>query len=397
MKFKMIPSVGMPLNFKDLLKVFWHSLFSRNAGDSFAKYLYAITGHKKIFLTWKGRQAIFLGLTALKKLKPTKQKVLLPAMTCESVYYSVKAAGLIPVLYDVSQDRFKPDIQDIQKKMDDKVLTVIISPMYGILFDLTEILQLKGQNDFYLLFDGAQSLGATLNNETIAKSVDLACYSFGKSKNLSTINGGFVGSDNPEIIQALEGSFEKLPNPSWSDNISILFLIIIYSVVLHPVVFWCVTRFKKEFGRQNLETITPAKKMGKFQILMGLLNSEKFGKITSIRQANAKRLLEELPNAGLEIKPIEKKFSKHSVYLRFPVILKSEKQANSCINDMRQQGLWAIKNTYEPLYAINDESPNHYPLLYSFEKKIVVIPTNQMLNNEHIHKMIKILKKYNQE
>jgi len=167
-------------------------------------------------------------------------------------------------------------------------------------------------------------------------------------------------------------------------------------VVLHPVVFWFVTRFKKEFGRQNLETITPVKKMGKFQILMGLLNAEKFDKITLIRQANAKRLLEELSNGGLEIKPIEKKFSRHSVYLRFPVILKSEKQANSCISDMRQQGIWAIKNTYDPLYNINGENPNHYPLLDSFEKKIIVLPTNQMVHNEHIHTMIKILKKYNQ-
>ena len=162
--------------------------------------------------------ALFLSLKAA-GIK-AQDKVFTNAFTFTAVPSSIVHANGIPVYIECNQD-YILDINDFKDKVqaNPDARFFIVSHMRGHISDMETIKEICDRSNIYLIEDCAHSLGATWYNEQQKQSTpvghhgQIACFSSQSYKLLNSGEGGFIGTNDPEIAAYTilgAGSYEKL-------------------------------------------------------------------------------------------------------------------------------------------------------------------------------------------
>ena len=290
--------------------------------ENFISTLAENTGNPNCFLTSSGRSALAIILMTLKK-GSNRSKVILPAYTCPTVAQAVLRAGLKPVFCDVSPTTLDMDRNSLSELLDQEVLAVIPTHLYGLAQDISDLVQIGRELEIYVIEDAAQAFGASVNEQMVGNAGDFGFYSLGRGKCIPTGHGGvIVTSDRfvPNVIETIQETIQ----PGLKRDPASLVTYLAYGLATTPFGWWFIFRSPMNPAQagMEIESLPPLifESFSISQAGIGLSILKRIDQINALRRENARRLIGLLAN--FEFVQIPKTPAESEpVFLRFPIIL----------------------------------------------------------------------------
>ena len=190
MKLTLIPRFRYSYNIIDFIS----SLLSIFLFKDKSKTVKQFFKTDNILFTNSGRSALTI---VLKSLVGNKNALVgVQAYNCETVFKAIQDAGCTPVFIDTSSN-FQIDLKDLEAKKN-SIDIVIVTHLFGIQTEINSVKEIVG--DKPIIEDRAHSLfGKNTDKETHRQSI-ASIFSFGYGKQPSIGKGGFIVSNNAQLI-----------------------------------------------------------------------------------------------------------------------------------------------------------------------------------------------------
>lgn len=119
-------------------------------------------------------------------------EVITTPFTFISTANAIVIAGAKPVFVDIREDNHLIDESKIEAAITDKTKAILPVHLFGRMCDMQSILRVADKHDLAVIEDAAQSFGCVYQNQKIGTLGDVGCFSFYKTKNFSTFEGGAI-------------------------------------------------------------------------------------------------------------------------------------------------------------------------------------------------------------
>jgi len=183
-----------------------------------------------------GRSALMWILKSAVRLKQNngKDEVIIPAFCCRAVLEAVIAAGMKPVLCDITEN-ITMDQESVKRLFDPEKTIAIIAPhIYGFPTPISPLLDLVKESGALVIDDAAASLGEKSNGKLLGLSGDAGVFSFSQGKAAVAGGGGIlvIPENSP-----LSSTFIGMPAPMKADMVHGLktFILFIWRDLFHRV------------------------------------------------------------------------------------------------------------------------------------------------------------------
>jgi len=124
-------------------------------------------------------------------LQPDDEVITTP-FTFIATANAIVIAGAKPVFVDINEDDFLIDPDKIEEAITEKTKAIIPVHLFGQVCDMDSIMQIARLNNLVVIEDTAQSFGAEYNGKMAGTIGDVGCFSFHKTKPMSTFEGGMI-------------------------------------------------------------------------------------------------------------------------------------------------------------------------------------------------------------
>ena len=131
-------------------------------------------------------------------------EVLVPAMTFAATANAVEHTGATPVLIDSASDDGLIDLDVAEAAIDSRTRAIVPVHFAGRPVDLDRLRELRDRHGLLVVEDAAHALGAEWRGRKIGSFGNATAFSFYVTKNITTIEGGAVATDDPELAAAVE-------------------------------------------------------------------------------------------------------------------------------------------------------------------------------------------------
>ncbi len=380
--------------------LFLHSNWRDAAARSRAAEMFAgrFSGHF-VTLASSGRQALYDVLRSYKIGKG--DEVILQAFTCIAVPEPIIWTGATPVYCDITEGSYSIDPEDIRKKITPHTKAIIIQHTFGISGPIAEVIALAKEHNLIVIEDCAHALGATHNSQALGTFGDVAIFSFGRDKCISSVFGGAVITKDKNRAHALQGmqNARQLPPKRW-----------VAQQLLHPVLFSIILPlYFKWLGKAMLvaaqklgflsRAVAYEEREGKRPVHMEYAYSPALA-LLLIKQLEK---LDRFTKRRREIATIYQQaldsHSEHSEssFLRFPMHIKNRDQVldaarnqNMLLGDWYDAPLVPSSSNFWAFQYIPGSCPN----AEAISKEILNLPTYPTLTNTQVNDVILFLKQY---
>ena len=214
---------------------------------------------------------------------------------------------------------------------------------------------------------------------------DIGFFSLGKSKNFTTIEGGIITTNSSVYAKKFEKYLNNLAKPSLVAVSKVFLKLTLYAILIKPVGFSLITRFKDVEDIDYSYYSSPSL-LSNFQAAMGLILLRQLTKLNEIRAENAQHIYQELKELKKWYILIDKKEGSVGVYPSFPVIIKDEKKREFIYEKLIESGIGTARMYPASLNkitgGIGDNRP--CPNAQFISERLLALPTNPFLNQEHI-------------
>lgn len=137
-----------------------------------------------------GTSALIAVLWSL-DLKPGDEVITTP-FTFVATANAIVIAGGTPVFADIHPDTLLIDPAAIEELITPRTRAIVPVHLFGRVCAMDEILPIAAQHNLIVVEDTAQALGAKFGEFWAGTLSDAGCFSFYKTKNLSTFEGGMI-------------------------------------------------------------------------------------------------------------------------------------------------------------------------------------------------------------
>ena len=158
-------------------------------------------GVKYSVLVNSGASANLLTMAVLKNRHPEGGEVIVPPLTWISDISSVLQNGFTPVFVDIDPHTLAMDSQQVLAKITDKTRAVFLTHVQGFDGLTDELVAELEAKKIPLIEDVCESHGATHNGQKLGSYGWISNFSFYYAHHMSTIEGGMVCTDDPEVYQ----------------------------------------------------------------------------------------------------------------------------------------------------------------------------------------------------
>lgn len=131
-------------------------------------------------------------------------EVIVPAMSFTATANVVVRVGARPVFVDVDLDSRITDADYVEQALTPRTRAVIPVHFAGLSVDMAPLRDLTEHHRLLLLEDAAQAIGTRHAGRHTGSGGNPACFSFHPNKNITTIEGGAVATDDAALIRRLE-------------------------------------------------------------------------------------------------------------------------------------------------------------------------------------------------
>lgn len=128
-------------------------------------------------------------------------EVICPATAPIFVSLPVFAAGCIPVFADVDPRTLIISSEGIEKCISERTKAVVVVHLFGQPAPMDEILQVARKHNLKVIEDCAQAYDCYFKGKKAGTFGDVACFSLQQSKHITSGEGGFIATDDPEIAK----------------------------------------------------------------------------------------------------------------------------------------------------------------------------------------------------
>ena len=131
-------------------------------------------------------------------------EVIVPAMSFVASANVVVRTGATPVFVDVGLESRNFDAAAITSVLNKKTRAIMPVHFAGMPVDMAAIYDLAARENLLVLEDAAQAIGTRYLGRQIGSFGNPASFSFHPNKNMTTIEGGAIASNDPKLIRQLE-------------------------------------------------------------------------------------------------------------------------------------------------------------------------------------------------
>ena len=131
-------------------------------------------------------------------------EVLVPAMTFVASANAVEHAGATPVLVDSEPGTGLVDLDQAEAAITPRTKAIMPVHLAGRPIDMDRLARLREEHGLQIIEDAAHALGARWRGRHIGAFGNLAAFSFYVTKNVTTIEGGALATDDPELAARVE-------------------------------------------------------------------------------------------------------------------------------------------------------------------------------------------------
>ena len=213
------PDIGTK-EFNQVKKSFNNNRFTMGANvkkleDSFSK----VWNSKYSLAVSNGTVALDLALKAI-GIK-AKDEVIVPAVSYISTASSVSYQGATPVFIDISLETYSMDPAQIERAITKKTKAIIYIDYGGIPSEFKKISKIASKFKLKLILDGAQTLGAKLQNKNLGHNGIVSTVSFHMAKIITTIEGGIICTNSKKIANDIKilRNIGETPNKKYSHTL----------------------------------------------------------------------------------------------------------------------------------------------------------------------------------
>ena len=146
--------------------------------------------------------ALYLSLKALGIKK--NDEVIIPDLTFAATANSVLQTGATPVLADIDEETLNISAESIIKNINRKTRAIIPVHLAGTPCDMQKIMRIARSNSLKVVEDCAHGIGTTYNKKHVGNFGNAGCFSFYPTKNLTTIEGGMVITNDKKIADFIQ-------------------------------------------------------------------------------------------------------------------------------------------------------------------------------------------------
>jgi dTDP-4-amino-4,6-dideoxygalactose transaminase len=146
--------------------------------------------------------ALILGMKML-GLGPGDE-VILPAMTFVASANAVEHTGATPVFVDSEPVTGLIDLAAADDAVTERTRAIMPVHLAGLPVDMERLNALRDRHGLQVVEDAAHAIGAEWRGGKIGSHGNLAAYSFYVTKNITTVEGGALATDDPEIAAEVE-------------------------------------------------------------------------------------------------------------------------------------------------------------------------------------------------
>ena len=282
---------------------------------AFARYI----GVKHAIMVGSARMAAYLVLKGW-GLEPGDE-VLLPGFTYFSIPSIMIALGVRPVFVDIDRETYLMDPEDLARKITPRSRVVVPTHLYGFPCDMDRILKTSWSAGLRVLEDCAQATGARYQGKRTGSFGDAAYYTFGLTKNITTLKGGMVTTDDDDLAAFLADEMscrDKAPLKPLLKEVGVGAAMMVatdprvYPLTLHPL----LRRMTRWTGRDVLHdafeesaVLYESEPAGfqhsgarPVQAAVGLVQLGRIERLNGMRAAHGRYLLDHLSHAsGLSV------------------------------------------------------------------------------------------------
>jgi len=247
------------------------------------------------------------GLWALlKSLDLSDAEVILPAYTCSTVAHAVVLSGNVPCFVDIDLSDYNMALDDVERSITAKTRVIIATHLFGYPLNLDHLraivrdAEARWRQKIWIVQDCAHSFDARWKGASVCAAPDVALFGLNISKTITSIFGGMITTNNPDIDRRLrsvrDGCFTARPAiGSLERGLYLLAALAAFTPSVYGVVHWLanhtpaldrLTRSyhldeRIHFPPDYLRLLTP------LEARVGLVQLRKYADIVDHRRATA--------------------------------------------------------------------------------------------------------------
>ena len=170
--------------------------------DLFEQKFKKFTKSKYVVGVSNATAALYLSLKALGIKK--NDEVIIPDLTFAATANSVLQTGATPVLADIDEETLNISAESIIKNINRKTKAIIPVHLAGTPCDMQKIMRIARANSLRVIEDCAHGIGTSYNKKHVGNFGNAGCFSFYPTKNLTTIEGGMIITNDKKIANFIQ-------------------------------------------------------------------------------------------------------------------------------------------------------------------------------------------------
>lgn len=163
----------------------------------------AYIGAKHAVMVPSARYGFYLLLEALGVGEG--DEVIVPALTYFAIPGMVPATGAKPVFADVGLNSHVLDPEAFRAAITPRTKAVVPTHLFGTPCDMDAINAIAQEHGIAVIEDCAQSTGARYKGQRVGNLGDHAYYTFGLTKNITTLSGAMITTDDDAVAAHARG------------------------------------------------------------------------------------------------------------------------------------------------------------------------------------------------
>tara|TARA_A100001515_G_scaffold144965_1_gene151028 strand:- start:867 stop:2021 length:1155 start_codon:yes stop_codon:yes gene_type:complete len=162
-------------------------------------------GRKYSVFCNSGSSANLLMLSALKESNLIKNnKVVVPSVAWATDLAPVMQLGMKPILCDSNMEDLSVDLNHLEYIFkNEKPSTLMFVSVLGLVPDMNKLMKLCKKHDVILLEDTCESMGCEYEGKKLGTFGEMSSFSTYFGHHISTIEGGFISTDNLKLYELL--------------------------------------------------------------------------------------------------------------------------------------------------------------------------------------------------
>ncbi|MHC4123437.1 MAG: DegT/DnrJ/EryC1/StrS family aminotransferase [Planctomycetota bacterium] len=367
-------------------------ILSGSSIDEFERRFADYIGIRHAISTYSGTLSLCLCLEALNIEEG--DEIILPAYMVQEVVEVIKGYRAVPVFVDIDPATHNMDPELIEGKIGKRTKLIIMAHMYGCPSNIDRILDAAKRYNLKVIEDCAQACGAEYNNKKVGSFGDIAYFSFGVMKNMNTLGGGMITTDNNEVAYKIRKRMEVFALPKKAELIRKYFVVslmalattrVVFTIFIYPIMR-LLNLISKNYLynslRGNKKTDTDMKgislqkyriRYANLQAVIGLEQLKTLDRNNRIRVKNALFLNKALRSRGVTL-PLVNPGAKN-IYLNYAVQLSDREKLMEAlfkkgIDTTNGYMEFFLEDSFSELLVKNNL---YLPIQYPLHKKIVSI------------------------